>query len=137
MSCSRGTRTGIRRTASPGRESSTEPGIVVYRFGAGIFYANAQRLTDEVLALTGGDTPPRWFVLDGSSIDDIDFTGGKTLAELGAQLRQSGITVAGASIRQAVREELERFDVTRAGNVRVFDTVDEALAAFRAESGSR
>ena len=82
-------------------------------------------------------TPPRWFVLDGSSIDDIDFTGGKTLAELGAQLRQSGITVAGASIRQAVREELERFDVTRAGNVRVFDTVDEALAAFRAESGSR
>ena len=102
-----------------------------------VFYANAQRLTDEVLELTGGDTPPRWFVLDGSSIDDIDFTGGKTLAELGAQLRQSGITVAGASIRQAVRDELERFDVIGAGEVRVFDTVDEALAAFRAESGSR
>jgi sulfate permease, SulP family len=127
---------GHPQNREPGPGVVTEPGIVIYRFGAGVFYANAQRLTDEVLALTGGDTPPRWFVLDGSSIDDIDFTGGKTLAELGAQLRQSGITVAGASIRQAVREELERFDVTRAGNVRVFDTVDEALAAFRAESGS-
>ena len=128
---------GHPQNREPGPGVVTEPGIVIYRFGAGIFYANAQRLTDEVLALTGGDTPPRWFVLDGSSIDDIDFTGGKTLAELGAALRQNGITVAGASIRQAVREELERFDVTRVGNVRVFDTVDEALAAFRAESGSR
>jgi sulfate permease, SulP family len=128
---------GHPQNREPGPGVVTEPGIVVYRFGAGLFYANAQRLTDEVLELMGGDAPPRWFVLDGSSIDDIDFTGGKTLAELGAQLRQSGITVAGASIRQAVRDELERFDVIGAGEVRVFDTVDEALAAFRAESGSR
>src|SRR3954452_21160327 len=60
----------------------SEPGLVVYRFGAGIFFANAQRLSDEVLGLASGDSPPRWIILDGSSIDDVDYTGGKTLGEL-------------------------------------------------------
>ena len=62
----------------------SEPGLVVYRFGAGIFFANAQRLSDEILELASGDSPPRWIILDGSSIDDVDFSGGKTLGELAA-----------------------------------------------------
>jgi SulP family sulfate permease len=127
---------GHPQNREPGPGVVTEPGVVVYRFGAGIFYANAQRLTDEVLALTGGDPPPRWFILDGASIDDVDYTGGKTLAELAAELRQMGIVVAAADMRRDVRSELERFGITTAtGDVRIFETVDEALAAFRAETG--
>ena len=125
---------GHPQNREPGPGVVTEPGVVVYRFGAGIFYANAQRLTDEVLALTGSDPPPKWFILDGASIDDVDYTGGKTLAELAAELREMGIVVAAADMRQTVRSELERFGITSAtGNVRIFETVDEALAAFRAE----
>ena len=125
---------GHPQNREPGPGVVTEPGVVVYRFGAGIFYANAQRLTDEVLALTGSDPPPKWFILDGASIDDVDYTGGKTLAEIAAELRQMGIVVAAADMRQTVRSELERFGITSAtGNVRIFETVDEALAAFRAE----
>jgi hypothetical protein len=49
-----------------------------------------------------------------------------------------GIVVAAANLRQAVHAELERFSVAaETGGVRVFDTVDEALAAFRSETGSR
>ena len=81
-SCSPGTSTATCGRCGPAPGVSSEPGLVVYRFGAGIFYANAQRLSDEVLELAGGETPPRWLVLDAPSIDDIDFTGGKTLVEL-------------------------------------------------------
>ena len=133
-----GRRRSPRGTSSPVPACQTEPGVVVYRFGAGVFYANAQRLTDETLELAGGDDPPEWFILDGSSIDDVDFTGGKTLAELADQLRQRGIVVAAANMRGSVQRELQRFRVTTStGQVRVFDTVEEALAAFREETGRR
>jgi sulfate permease, SulP family len=112
----------------------TEPGIIVYRFGAGVFYANAQRLSDEVLGLVGGDNPPKWFVFDAAGIDDVDYTGGQTLAELGEQLRQRGIVVAAVEVRQAVLRELQQFRVSEAsGELRIFETVQDALDAFHAE----
>jgi SulP family sulfate permease len=128
---------GHPQNREPGAGVVTEPGVVVYRFGAGIFYANAQRLTDEVLELVSGDSPPKWFILDGASIDDLDYTGGKTLAELASQLRQRGIVVAAADMRASVRKELDRFGVTATmGDVRIFDTVEEALEAFHKEAGT-
>ena len=87
----------------PGPGVTSEPGLVVYRFGAGIFYANAARLSDEVLELAGGKTPPRWFVLDAPSIDDIDFTGGKTLVEIAKALQELGVVFAVADVRGNVR----------------------------------
>ena len=84
----------------PGPGVTSEPGLVVYRFGAGIFYANAARLFDEVLELAGGKSPPRWFVLDAPSIDDIDFTGGKTLVEIAKELQELGVVFAVADVRE-------------------------------------
>ncbi len=63
----------------PAPGAVTEPGLVVYRFGVGLFYANATRLSEEALELVGGPEPPRWFVLHADAIDDVDYTGGKTL----------------------------------------------------------
>jgi Sulfate permease and related transporters (MFS superfamily) len=67
---------GHVRPARPAPGVRTKPGLTVYRFGAGIFYANAERLSEEVLTLAGGDDPPRWLVIDMASVDDVDFTGG-------------------------------------------------------------
>ena len=60
-----------------GTRRENQAGLTVYRFGAGIFYANAERLSEEVLTLAGGDDPPRWLVIDMASVDDVDFTGGR------------------------------------------------------------
>jgi MFS superfamily sulfate permease-like transporter len=57
--------------AAPG--SQTEPGLIVYRFGADLFYANADRFADEVRALV--DNAPdqvRWFVVDAGAVTDLD-----------------------------------------------------------------
>jgi len=120
---------GHVRSMDPAVGVLSEPGLVVYRFGAGIFYANAQHLTDELMELASGDTPPRWIILDAPGIDDVDFTGGKTLAELSAQLRQQGVTLAFADTRRRVRREIQRYGVTGP----FFDSLNEAREAFRAE----
>jgi high affinity sulfate transporter 1 len=125
---------GHVRARAPGPGVVSEPGFVVYRFGAGIFFANAQRLSDEVLALASGDNPPRWVILEGSSIDDVDFTGGKTLGELAGQLQQRGVVLGMADLRDSVRAELDRYGVTaKVGETRFFATAGAAVEAFRAE----
>ena len=114
--------------ASPG--ARTEPGLVVYRFGVGLFYANATRLSDDVLALVDVPEPPRWFVLLADAMDDVDFTGGKTLLELAGQLADRNVVLCVAAA-QRVMPELERFGVIDAiGADHVFASLDDAIAAF-------
>ena len=120
---------GHVRGVEPAAGVVSEPGLIVYRFGAGLFYANAQHLSDELLELASAETPPRWIIFDAVAVDDIDFTGGKTLAELSAQLGQQGVTLAFADTRRAVRAEIERYGVTGP----FFESVGAAREAFRAE----
>ena len=120
----------IEVPASPG--TRVEPGLVVYRFGVGLFYANSTRFTGEVLALVDVPEPPRWFVLLADAMDDVDFTGGKTLLELAGQLADRNVVFCVASAERLM-PELERFGVLDAiGDEHVFASVDEAIAAFHA-----
>ena len=115
---------------APGKE--TRPGIVVYRFGVGMFYANATRFTAEVLELVDVPDPPRWFVLLADAIDDIDFTAGKTLVELAQQLADRNVVFAVANVQDDVLPELERFGLIDViGHDHVFANVEDALAAFQ------
>jgi len=114
----------------------SEPGLVVYRFAVGLFYANAERLSEEILGLVDVPTPPRWLVLDAQAIDDVDYTGGKTLAEIADELASRGVVFAVAGARSRVRRELDRFGITtKIGKERYFDGIESARAAFR--SGSK
>jgi high affinity sulfate transporter 1 len=120
----------VPEASTPG--VSTEPGLVIYFFGASLFYANATRFTDEVLALVGTDPSPRWFVLDAPGINDIDFTGGKTLGELIDQLRARGILFAVAHPTERARRELDRYGITaKIGEEHIFANARDAVDAFR------
>ena len=123
---------GHLRTVAPAPGTRTEPGLVVYRFGGGIFYANATRLSEEMLGLVAGDDPPRWFVFDAAAVDDIDFSGGKTLAELADQLHERNVVLALCEVNDKVRGQLDTFGITaKIGAEHVYDTVEDALEAFR------
>jgi SulP family sulfate permease len=112
----------------------TEPGLVVYRFAVGLFYANAERFDDEVRGLVEGPEPPRWLVLDLGAVDDVDYTGGQTLAELVEELQERGIVVAVAEPSARLQRELGTFGITkRIGGEHVYATVEEAREAFRRE----
>jgi len=113
--------------------AQSEPGLVVYRFGAGLFYANAERFAEEVNELVDVPDPPRWVVLQADAIDDVDYTGGKTLAELATQLVGGGITVAVAEASEHVQHELDQFGVTKIiGAEHSYDSLDAAREAFHA-----
>jgi sulfate permease, SulP family len=122
---------GRFRLTEPAPGAVTEPGLVIYRFAVGIFYANAQRLSEEVMGLVNVPDPPRWFVLDAEAIDDVDYTGAQTLLELAGQLKERGIVFAVAEASDDVRRQLDRFGLTdKIGPDHYFDSLQAGRDAF-------
>jgi sulfate permease, SulP family len=111
------------------------PGIIVYRFEADIFYANASRFMTEVLKLvTDAQTPVRWVVIDASEINNIDYTAGKTLLQLRDELDRRGVGIASVAVPEGVHDELERYHSLGGPSEtrkEIFPTVDDAVNALR------
>jgi sulfate permease, SulP family len=122
---------GRLRLAEPRPGTVTEPGLVIYRFPVGVFYANAVRLSEDVMGLVNVADPPRWFVLHAEAIDDVDYTGAQTLLELADHLQERGIVFAVAEASDDLRRELDRFGLTdKIGPDRYFDSLQAARDAF-------
>jgi sulfate permease, SulP family len=114
----------------------TEEGLVIYRFGTGLYYANASRLLDDVTALAGHGSPLRWMVLDGAAIGDVDYTAAAVLMRVIEHLRKRHIRFAMSSINGPVRQQLDRYGISAApGLDAYYDTPGEALEAFHATDG--
>jgi len=111
----------------------TEEGLVVYRFGTSLYYANAPRLIDDVTALAAQGSPLRWMVLDAAAIDDVDYTAAAALTRVIEHLRKRHIRPAVSSVLGPVREQLDRYGISAAlGPSAFYDTPGEALKAFHA-----
>jgi sulfate permease, SulP family len=122
-------RTPVR--ADPGVE--TAAGLVVYRFQAPLFFANADYFAGRVQALVhGAPHPVRWFVFDLISVDDIDYTGGLALTNQVSRLTRAGIVVAFAGAHD-VMAELDRLGLV--GSATLFESVESAVEAYSAVSG--
>ncbi|WP_321786601.1 SulP family inorganic anion transporter [Paraburkholderia sp. J94] len=115
------------------------PGMVVYRFEADLFYANAGRFSEEVLRLVNeASAPLRWVILDASEINNIDYTACKTLIQLGGELDRRGVGFATVALPTGVRHELERYKALRAQDIHreIFATVDAAIATLSNRSAT-
>jgi SulP family sulfate permease len=117
--------------AMPGHE--TEPGLIVYRFGADLFYANEGRFADEVRTLMQhAPTPVKWFVVDAGAITDLDYTAARSVLELVGELKHRGVALVFARVNRYLRADMDRQGLTAAiGETRIFATLHEALAAVR------
>jgi sulfate permease, SulP family len=113
----------------------TEPGLVIYRFGAPLFYANAGRFSDEVHGLVGpAPSPIRWLVVDAGAITHVDYTAARVVRELQKDLVRCGVGLVFAHVRSDLKPDLDRHGLTQAiGPTRIFDTLHEALAALRSK----
>ncbi len=118
--------------AMPGLQ--TEPGLIVYRFDADLFYANADRFADEVRALIdSAPTPVKWFVLDADAVNDIDYSAAGVVRDLLGELATRKIRVAFARVSQYLRADLDRHGISaRLGEKRIFAKLHEAIAAVYA-----
>jgi SulP family sulfate permease len=110
------------------------PGVVVYRFEANLFYANASFFVEEILRLvTTAKKPIHGLVLDLTGIDDVDYTAAKMLLQVRSELNKRCVSVVSVAISADAIVNLGRYGL--AGNDfdnRVYPTLDAALAAFGA-----
>ncbi len=115
--------------AAPGRE--TRAGLIVYRFGADLFYANANRFCDEVRALAAGAPHPlNCFIIDCSAITDLDYSAAQAIRDLLGDLSSRRIEVTFARINPYLRADMDRHGLTAAaGAAQLFSTLHEAIAA--------
>jgi MFS superfamily sulfate permease-like transporter len=111
----------------------TEDGLVVYRFGTSLYYANAGRFIEDIAALVTHGGPLRWLVLDGAAIGDVDFTSASVLAQVAARLHERQIRFAVTSMLEPVRKQLDGYGIKGASGPDVYyDTPGQALNAFHA-----
>ncbi len=107
------------------------PGLLIIRWSAPLFFANANQFRDRIRELVkAADPPPQWVLVAAESITDIDTTAGAMLVDLDLELNAAGIHLAFAELQSGVRDMIERYGV--------FETIEEApLLPLRHRSGRR
>jgi sulfate permease, SulP family len=115
---------------SPGLR--TVDGLVVYRFGSSLYFANASKLAEDVTDLARVGTPLTWLCLDAAAIGDVDYTAAVVLTRVRRQLESQGIRLVLSNLIEPVRRQLDRYGITAViGAESCFDTAGEALEAFQ------
>ena len=117
--------------ASPGAQSL--PGLVVFRFDAQLFYANASRFTDDVEAIMqAAPDPVRWLVLDCSAIDDVDYSAGIALSSLVDYVHHEGAQFGLARADDHLLQTLKTYGVLdKFAADHIFPTLNDAFVAYQ------
>jgi MFS superfamily sulfate permease-like transporter len=116
--------------------SRAVPGLVIYRFNASLYYANANLLLEQTTSLMASTEPDhvRWLCIDAAGVSDLDYSAGETLRQVHEGAQEHDVRVVFAEVQPHVRAELEVFDlVALFGEQAFFETVADVLDAYRAE----
>ncbi|RQH08007.1 SulP family inorganic anion transporter [Paraburkholderia dinghuensis] len=111
----------------------TAPGLIVYRFGSDLFYANDHLFVDEVRHLVDrAPTTVRCFVIDAAAITVLDYSAGRSVGDLCESLSSRGVKVIFGRVNRYLRSDMDRHGITRVvGAENLYTTLHEALAAVR------
>lgn len=86
------------------------PGLVLFRWDAPLFFANARIFHEHVLkSIAEAPTPVKWVVVAAEPVTDIDITAADMLAELNSELRAAGIELRFAEMKGPAKDELKRY----------------------------
>ena len=113
-------------------EARLIPGLVLFRWDAPLFFANAEWFRDRVLdAAASSPTPVRWLVVAAQPVTSVDVTAADVLAELDNTLREAGIELCFAEMKGPVKDKLKRFELfAQLGEHTFFPTVGAAVSAY-------
>ena len=116
---------------SPG--ARTEQGIVVYRFGTSLYYANVPRLATDIEALTGQGGKLQWLVFDCPAIEDIDYTASTAMARIVELTQQRHVRFVLSGVLPPVRRQLDSYGISKALDPSAYyETPGAAIDAFHA-----
>jgi len=108
------------------------PGLVLFRWDAPLFFANAEFFRDRVLAaVAASPTPVRWLVVGAEPVTSVDVTAADVVEELDKTLHAAGIDLCFAEMKDPVKDKLKRFGLfRRLGEKRFFATIGEAVSRY-------
>lgn len=110
-------------------------GLVVYRFGNSLYYANAHQLIGDVTGMLAAPPPVTLFCLDCAAVGDVDFTAGAVLKQVHAQLSAHSARLVFAHVSDPVRRELDRYGISDlVGADAYYDSPGDLLAAVPSRS---
>jgi high affinity sulfate transporter 1 len=113
-------------------EARRIPGLVLLRWDAPLFFANAEHFHDRVLdAVATSPTPVQWIVVAAEPVTSIDVTAADMLADLDDKLAASGVELRFAEMKGPVKDKLKRFGLfKRFGDEAFSATVGESVNDF-------
>jgi MFS superfamily sulfate permease-like transporter len=108
------------------------PGLVLFRWDAPLFFANAELFKERVLAaVAGSPSSVRWFVVAAEPVTSVDVTAADVLAELDETLRAEGIELSFAELKDPVKDKLKRFGLfAQIGEDSFYPTVEAAVRSY-------
>jgi len=110
------------------------PGLVLFRWDAPLFFANAELFRDRVLdAVATSPTPVSWVVVAAEPVTSVDVTSADMLAELDETLHAAGIELCFAEMKDPVKDKLKRFGLfVQLGEETFFPTLGAAVSRYLA-----
>ena len=110
------------------------PGLVLFRWDAPLFFANAESFHERVLdAVASSPTPVRWIIVAAEPVTSVDVTAADMVAELDDVLHSARIELCFAEMKDPVKDKLKRFGLfARFGEKTFFATIGEAVSAYLA-----
>ena len=110
------------------------PGVLVFRWEAPLFFANAGMFRDQVRELVR-ERSPRWVILQCEAITDIDVTAADILEQLDLELNERGVNIAFVELRSRLKDLVYDYGLFATLDAHHFyDTIEEALADIDATS---
>ena len=115
-------------------EARLIPGLVLLRWDAPLFFANAELFHQRTLdAIANSPTPVRWLVVAAEPVTSVDVTAADVVSELDDTLNAAGVELCFAEMKDPVKDKMKRFGLfARLGEQTFFATIDEAVTAYRA-----
>ena len=113
-------------------ESRQIPGLILFRWDAPLFFANAELFRDRVMmAVESSATKVNWLVVGAEPVTSIDVTSADTMDELDHTLARAGIRLCIAEMKDPVKDKLKRFGLfSQFGEERFYATVGEAVSSY-------
>ena len=123
---------GSMKTIPLEEQQQAVEGLLIYRFGSNLYFANENRFTEEIIELTKNINSLKWFCLSASNIGDVDFTSAETLKSVYAYLKNRGITLVLSDVVLPVMNELERDGIIQMiGRDHIFESVQDVIMEYK------
>jgi MFS superfamily sulfate permease-like transporter len=123
---------GVLHAKPVATKAEALPGLLIYRFTHSMYYANTQQLSEEITDLVNNAQPPlRWFCIDASAVDDVDYSAAESLRSVFAMLKEKGVRLVVAQVMDDVAQESRYQLIELFGEDAFYDSLDDVIQAYR------